>query len=141
MLKDLFKKKPATNIIDTHDEADVVLRLMFEIAISDGNLDEAELNIIKERARIVSGEDTKVSTIIKKIIDEAQESVSFYPYVKKINETHNNEEKKDLLKILWELVTADSVVDAYEENLYFKIAELLKIKRSTANKIKQQNST
>ena len=140
MLKDLFKKKPATNIIDTHDEADVVLRLMFEIAISDGNLDTTELKIIKERANIVSGKDKKASTIIKKIIDDAQESVSFYPFVKKINETHNNEEKKELLKLLWKLVTADSVVDAYEENLYFKIADLLKIKRVTANQIKQQNS-
>lgn len=140
MLKNLFKKTSTANLIDTKEEADVVLRLMFEIAISDGNLDENELKIIKERASIVSGEDTKVSTIIKKIIDEAQESVSFYPYVKKINETHNDEEKKDLLKILWELVTADSIVDAYEENLYFKIAELLKIKRATANQIKQQSS-
>ncbi len=140
MLKDLFKKKPAAKIIDSHDEADIVLRLMFEIAISDGNLDEAELKIIKERAKIVSDEDTKASTIIKKIIDDAQESVSFYPFVKKINETHDNEEKKDLLKLLWKLVTADSVVDAYEENLYFKIADLLKIKRATANQIKQQNS-
>ena len=34
-----------------------MLRLMFEIAISDGNLDENELKIIKERASIVSGED------------------------------------------------------------------------------------
>ena len=141
MLKDLFKKKPAADVIDNNEEADVVLRLMFEIAISDGNLDETELKIIKERASIVSGEDTKVSSIIKKIIDDAQESVSFYPFVKKINETYNSEEKKDLLKILWELVTADSVVDAYEENLYFKIADLLKIKRATANKIKQQNSS
>tara|TARA_Y100001936_G_scaffold104852_1_gene103072 strand:+ start:12618 stop:13043 length:426 start_codon:yes stop_codon:yes gene_type:complete len=140
MLKNLFNKKPTADLIDSHEEADVVLRLMFEIAISDGNLDEAELKIIKDRASAISGKDTKVSTIIKKIIDEAQESVSFYPFVKKINETHNNDEKKDLLKILWELVTADSVVDAYEENLYFKIAELLKIKRVTANKIKQQNS-
>lgn len=140
MLKNLFKKTSTANLIDTKEEADVVLRLMFEIAISDGNLDENELKIIKERARRVSGEDAKVSTIIKKIIDEAQESVSFYPYVKKINETHNNDEKKDLLKILWELVTADSIVDAYEENLYFKIAELLKIKRATANQIKQQSS-
>ena len=139
MFENLFKKKSAPKLIKIH-EADVILRLMFEIAISDGNLDENELKIIKERASIVSGEDAKVSTIIKKIIDEAQESVSFYPYVKKINETHNNDEKKDLLKILWELVTADSIVDAYEENLYFKIAELLKIKRATANQIKQQSS-
>tara|TARA_B100000886_G_scaffold38136_1_gene23680 strand:+ start:121 stop:546 length:426 start_codon:yes stop_codon:yes gene_type:complete len=140
MLKNLFKKTSTADLINASEEADVVLRLMFEIAISDGNLDESELKIIKERAMIVSGEDKKVSSIIKKIIDEAQESVSFYPYVKKINETHNDKEKKDLLKILWELVTADSIVDAYEENLYFKIAELLKIKRSIANQIKQQNS-
>lgn len=140
MLKNLFKKTSTADLINASEDADVVLRLMFEIAISDGNLDESELKIIKERAMIVSGEDKKVSSIIKKIIDEAQESVSFYPYVKKINETHNHNEKKDLLKILWELVTADSIIDAYEENLYFKIAELLKIKRSIANQIKQQNS-
>ena len=34
---------------------------------------------------------------------------------------------------------ADKVIDPYEENLYFKIAELIKIKRSQANKIKQEN--
>ena len=42
--------------------------------------------------------------------------------------------------MLWELVTADSVIDPYEENLYFKIAELIKIKRSAANQIKQEIS-
>ena len=139
MLKNLFKSSPSLELVNTH-EADVALRLMFEIAISDGNLDSSELKIIKERANKIASEDIKASTIIKKIIDETEESVSFYPYVKKINDTHSNEEKKELLKVLWELVTADSVVDAYEENLYFKIAELIKIKRSIANQIKQENS-
>jgi uncharacterized tellurite resistance protein B-like protein len=137
MLKNLFKKKQSIDLINTH-EADVVLRLMFEIAISDGNLDKAELQLIKNRAHKIATEDTKVSEIIKKIIEETEESTSFYPAVKKINDTHSSKEKIDLLKILWELVTADSIVDAYEENLYFKIAELLKVKRSIANKIKQQ---
>ena len=140
MLKNLFKKKPIKDLIKTNDEVDVVLRLMFEIAISDGNLDKAELDMIKERASIIAGNDEKVSITIKKIINDAQESVSFYSTVKEINGTHSNEQKKDLLKLLWELVTADSVIDAYEENLYFQIADLLKIKRSTANQIKQQNS-
>ena len=112
---------------------------MFEIAISDGKLDSAELKMIRRRANKIASEDVKASTIIKKIIDESTESVSFYPSVKKINETHSIEEKKELLKVLWELVTADSVIDAYEENLYFKIAELIKIKRFIANQIKQEN--
>jgi uncharacterized tellurite resistance protein B-like protein len=76
---------------------------------------------------------------VKKIIDETEESVSFYPLIKKINDSHSNKEKIELLKVLWELVTADSVIDAYEENLYFKIAELIKIKRSIANQIKHQS--
>jgi len=139
MLKNLFKEKQSLKIINTH-EADVALRLMFEIAISDGTLDSSELKLIKERANKIASEDVKATTIVKKIIEETEESVSFYPSIKKINNTHSNEEKIELLTVLWELVTADSMIDAYEENLYFKIAELIKIKRSTANQIKQQNS-
>ena len=139
MIKNLFKRKPSLDLVNTH-EADVALRLMFEIAISDGKLDSAELDIIKDRANKIASKDEKASAIVKKIIDETEESVSFYPYVEKINATHSIEDKKDLLKVLWELVTADKVIDSYEENLYFKIAELIKIKRSIANQIKQENS-
>ena len=133
------KKNLSTDDLKMH-EVDVALRLMFEIAISDGSLDSSELEIIKKRAAKFVSKEEKISTIIKKIIDESTESVSLYPTVKKINETHTNDEKKELLQILWELVKADSIVDAYEENLYFKIAELIHVKRSIANQIKQKNS-
>ena len=136
MLKNLFKIKQSPDVINSH-EADVALRLMFEIAISDGKLDSSELNLIKKRANKIAKEDEKTSSIVKKIIDETEDSVSLYPTIKKINDSYAIEEKVELLKILWELVTADSIIDPYEENLYFKIAELIKIKRSKANQIKQ----
>ena len=139
MLKNLFKRKHSLKLMNTH-EADVALRLMFEIAISDGNLDASELKLIKKRADEIASDDLKASTIVKKIIDETEESVSFYPAIKKINDSYTNKEKIELLKVLWELVTADSAIDAYEENLYFQIAELIQIKRSTANQIKQQST-
>ncbi|MDA9634427.1 TerB family tellurite resistance protein [Pseudomonadota bacterium] len=139
MLKNLFKKKQSLELINTH-EADIALRLMFEIAISDGTLDTSELKLIKKRAAKIASKDEKVSAIIKKIIDETEQSISFYPLIKKINDTHTIEEKVELLKVLWELVTADSIIDPYEENLYFKIAELIKIKRTKANQIKQEVS-
>ena len=138
MFKNLLKKKQSLKVINTH-EADVALRLMFEIAISDGALDKSELKLIKKRADKIATEDEKASAIVKKIIDETEESASFYPTIKEINDSHSYEEKIELLKVLWELVTADSVVDTYEENLYFKIAELIKIKRSIANQIKHQS--
>ena len=139
MLKNLFKKKQAKELIKKY-EVDVALKLMFEIAIIDGKLDQKELELIKSRVHIIDPDEKKVSSIIKEIIDESENSVSIYSTIKKINETHSTDEKKDLLKILWNLVTVDKVIDPYEENLYFKIAELIKIKRSSANQIKQENS-
>jgi len=138
MFKNLFKKKSSSKLLESN-EGDVILRLMFEVAMSDGSLDDAELELIKKRASTSDDTDEKISQTIKDILRETQDSVSFYPSVKTINETHSIEEKKELLTILWNLITADSVIDAYEENLYFKIAELIKIKRSAANQIKQNN--
>jgi len=139
MIKNLFKKKEKIEILSSN-EANIALRLMLEIAISDGSLDASELKIIEERVdSIVSGNE-KASNIIRKIINETEKSVSFYPTIKKINETHSHDEKIELLTVLWELVKADSKIDPYEENLYFKIAELIKIKRTIANKIKQQTT-
>jgi len=139
MFKNLFNKKKSLKISNEY-ETDVALRLMFEIAISDGALDESELNLIKKRADLIAKEDEKTSSIVKKIIDETEDSVSLYPTIKKVNESYGFEEKVELLTILWELVAADSIIDPYEENLYFKIAELIKIKRSKANQIKQERS-
>ena len=138
MFEKFFQRKESIDVVNTH-ETDVALRLMFEIAISDGSLDRAELNLIKKRANKIIAGNEKASTIIKKIIDETESSVSLYPTVKKINETHTKEEKYELLKNLWELVAIDNVIDMYEESLYFKIAELIKVPRSKANQIKQAN--
>ena len=138
LLKKIFLNEESLDEINIH-ENDVVLRLMFEIAISDGSLDKKELALIKKRASKITPESTKISSIIKKIIDESEQSTSLYPTIKKINNTYSTDDKQDLLEVLWSLVTADSIIDPYEENLYFKIAELIKIKRSLANKIKQQN--
>ena len=137
MFDKLFKKKEPIKNINIHQN-DVALRLMFEIAISDGKLNKAELSLIKKRADKINVVDEKASTIIKKNIDDSETSVSLYPTIKKINEAFTKDEKLELLENLWELVAIDDVIDMYEESLYFKIAELIKIKRSAANQIKQQ---
>ena len=137
MFKNLFLKKESIEQI-SFPEVDVALKLMFEMAMIDGTLDKAELELIKKRVREIAPEDTTVSSVIKKMIDQSIESVSLYPTVKKINDSYKKEEKEELLKALWQLVAVDKIIDPYEENLYFKIAELIRIKRSKANQIKQE---
>jgi len=135
MFKKIFNKKKILENIETHEQ-DMALRLMFEIAISDGILDKKELELIKKRSSKIFPKEVKVSSIIKKIIDETESSTSIYPTVKKINEEYSVNEKENLLELLWEVVAADELVNPYEESLYFKIAELIKIKRVKANQIK-----
>lgn len=136
MFKKIFNKKKFLEKTNTHEQ-DMALRLMFEIAISDGSLDKKELELIKKRANKIFPKEIKVSSVIKKIIDETESSTSIYPTVKKINEEYSANEKENLLELLWEVVAADALVSPYEEGLYFKIAELIKIKRAKANQIKQ----
>jgi len=136
MFKEIFNKKKVLEKTKMHEQ-DMALRLMFEIAISDGSLDKKELELIKKRANKIFPTEVKVSSVIKKIIDETETSTSIYPTVTKINEEYSMNEKENLLELLWEVVAADKVVSPYEEGLYFKIAELIKIKRVKANQIKQ----
>ena len=65
MFKKIFTKKNTLDTIDLH-ETDVALRLMFEIAISDGSLDSSELDLIKKRANDIVDKDEKASSLIKK---------------------------------------------------------------------------
>ena len=139
MFKNFFRKDEVSNLSQAQ-ESDVVLRLMFEIAMSDGNLDKAELELLKKRAAQIEASDKKPSEIIKEVIDGAAISSSLYPTVTKINAEHSLDQKKEILAQLWQLVAIDGVINHYEENLYFKIAELLKVKRPHANQIKQENS-
>jgi len=136
IFKEIFNKKKVLEKTKMHEQ-DMALRLMFEIAISDGSLDKKELELIKKRANKIFPTEVKVSSVIKKIIDETETSTSIYPTVTKINEEYSMNEKENLLELLWEVVAADKVVSPYEEGLYFKIAELIKIKRVKANQIKQ----
>jgi uncharacterized tellurite resistance protein B-like protein len=138
MFKNLFRKSESGDLLNNDKQRDVVLRLMFEIAMSDGNLDTSELQLLKKRAELISSEGSKASDIIKQVIEESKSSVSLYPTVTKINEEYSVDQKKEVLKKLWELVAADGIINHYEENLYFKIADLIKIKRSQANQIKQE---
>ena len=50
MIKKFFQKR-IEQVEKTGSNSDFALRLMFEIAISDGSLDKAELALIKDRAQ------------------------------------------------------------------------------------------
>ena len=100
MLKKFFKKN--ANFESDNTSIDLVIKLMLEIALIDGHLDKRELDIINQKAQLMYNGEEEISQIINRIIEESNDSISFFDSVKEINETKSEEEKKRITKIFME---------------------------------------
>jgi uncharacterized tellurite resistance protein B-like protein len=113
----------------------VALELMISFALADGNISkQEESNILDYINKKITGNDNK--KIYSNILSASLEIISLHDQVQEINNQYNNEEKLELLKDIWLLILADQVIDKYEENLFYRIGDLMKIKRSKLNQIK-----
>ena len=113
----------------------VALELMISFALADGNINKHEENNILDyiNKKIAENGNKK---IYLDILSASSEIISLHDQVQEINNHYNNEEKLELLKDIWLLILSDQVIDKYEENLFYRIGDLMKIKRSKLNQIK-----
>ena len=113
----------------------VALELMISFALADGNISKQEENNILDyiNKKITENDNKK---IYSNILSASLEIISLHDQVQEINNHYNNEEKLELLKDIWLLILSDQVIDKYEENLFYRIGDLMKIKRSKLNQIK-----
>ena len=138
-LKNLFKKQELIIHEEKkdYDPLTIACMLAHEVARSDGDISESELNSIKELIILNNRNDSE--DILKKVSDFSDENSSFYDFVKKINETFSNEEKENLISILWDVAFADGVLETHEERLIRRIADLIFIKDVRVLKLKHQS--
>ena len=76
--------------------------------------------------------------ILQVIQEDSKKSISFYDIIRDINKGLNKEEKVDIIKMLWEVAYADSVLDVDEERIIRRSAEMLGIKPSIVLQSKDQ---
>ena len=111
--------------------------LAYEIARSDGDIGNEELNLLMEEIKLISKKVNKDETEILKIIEiYSKDSVSFYEFVEDINSNYTKVEKHSLLKFMWDIAFADGVLDVNEERLIRTLADLIKIKDIEVLKLK-----
>ena len=111
--------------------------LAYEVARSDGEVSDTELNVLMEEIGIISKKVGKDQSEILKIIEiYSEDSVSFYEFVHDINQNYSKEEKISLLKFIWKIAYADGQLDVNEEKLIRRLADLIKIKDIEVLKLK-----
>ena len=136
-----FFKKNKTEL-KSNDEASFEIELTaavlaYEVARSDGEISDTELNVLMEEISIISEKVGKDESEILKIIKiYSENSVSFYEFVHDINKNYSKEEKILLLKFVWKIAYADGQLDVNEEKLIRRLADLIKIKDIEVLKLK-----
>ena len=64
--------------------------------------------------------------------------MSFYEFIEDINREYTKEDKLELLRFLWDVAYADSILEVNEERLVRRIANLIHIKDIEVLKIKNR---
>ena len=137
-----FKKSDSTKIEQKKNtfEIDLISSVLaYEVARSDGDIDQEELSRLLEEIKKISIKVGKSEEDILNLIRlYSNDSVSFYEFIEDININFTKEDKLAMISFLWDVAYADSKLDVDEERLIRRIADLIRIKDIEVLKLKDR---
>ena len=136
-----FKKEKNTeqaNVQEFSFELELTAAVLaYEVARSDGQISDDELSVLMLEIEKISNKVGRDKNEILNIVDTySKDSISFYEFIEDINKNYSREQKKSLLRIMWQTAYADGKLDVDEEKLVRRVADLIKIKDVEVLKLK-----
>ena len=113
--------------------------LMVEVAVQDGEFDDAERNIIEKSLTEklnLSSEDA--AELLSQAEDKQSQSNQILSFTKEIKNHFEEEGREHIMEMLWEVVFADGEEDNYESNLMRRIAGLLYISDKKSGELRKK---
>ena len=127
-LKNIFSGTQDNNLENENNEIDILCGLMIEAANTDGKITQEELNKMSNSLINVFKEDPKiVEESLVKAFENKDNSRSLYFYTSKLNKSYTDQEKLQLIEVLWEIILSDNELHDFETNLIRRLAGLLYI--------------
>jgi len=132
-LRDLFRRLGADDAGDHYrpsDERLALAALLVRAAAIDGVSSEeerAKLRDLLARTFNLSGDELDV--LIEDAIAAEAEAVDLYRFTSVLKNSMSEDERIRVIESLWEIVYADGRSDEFEENLVWRVAELLAVNR------------
>ena len=140
-----FFKKKKIGEVESQEGFELELTaavLAYEIARSDGEISESELEVLLSEIKKIAINVGKTEQDILNIIEEySKNSISFHEFIEDINKDFNKEDKLSLIKFLWDVAYADTILEVNEERLIRRIADLINIKDLEVLKLKDQSKS
>lgn len=113
--------------------------LLVEMARADFDESEAEH---EEIVRLLAGHFTlsqvEARGLLTRAANATHEAACLFDFTRALHESFDAAQKKDVIRLLWQLALADNKLDKYEEYLVRKVAELLYVSDSDVIRIKHE---
>ncbi len=100
--------------------------LMFHMSAVDGNVEPEEMAKLEELLSQhygLAGDETK--KLVSTAKEKDAEAVDLYGFTSVLKNKLSEEERIELIEMLWQIVYVDGAVHEFEDNTIWRIAELL----------------
>ena len=138
-LKSIFDKKIEEEIEEFDTIQIAISTLMIQTAVYDGVFDEQEkseiLELIKKYFNFNEDQKLSLFKIAMKVNDDSNDMQQF---TRVLNDNLSEEEKLNIIEMLWKVIISDGRIDDYENALIRKISGLLYISDKDIGQIKKK---
>tara|TARA_Y100000766_G_scaffold263303_1_gene255197 strand:- start:203 stop:652 length:450 start_codon:yes stop_codon:yes gene_type:complete len=115
--------------------------LMIELSRADNSIDQQEIQTIIDIATDTFGlSDDEAADILSEAELKNAEAISLYEFTDTINQNFNKEQKYNLIRNIWRVAYADKTIDAHEDYLVRKVADLIYVSHADFIKAKHEAS-
>tara|TARA_X000000368_G_scaffold111946_1_gene87216 strand:- start:245 stop:688 length:444 start_codon:yes stop_codon:yes gene_type:complete len=138
-LKSVFDKKIEEESEQFNTVQIAISTLMIQTAVYDGTFDEQEkskiLELIKKYFNFNEDQKLTLFKIAMKVNDDSNDMQQFTSV---LNHNLSEEEKLNIIEMLWKIIISDGHIDDYENALIRKISGLLYISDRDVGQIKKK---
>ncbi len=122
----LMGDAPQTAELEDDDFKVAAVALMVHAARIDGFYSDEEATIMRRQIQKYFKINAEEAEALVKNADKAErDSIDLYKFTSKLSERLDNAGRKEIVRLLWHIVLADHEVTPFEDNLIWRVAELL----------------
>ena len=134
LYKFLYSRELVPVDADENDERALQLAtaaLLMEVASADYDISDVERDairsIVEEKYSVTPDEAVAIAHRAER---DTEHTTSLYPFTRMINAECSLDERVEIVSMLWQVTAADGYIDAHEQHLVRKIADLLYVPHS-----------
>jgi len=140
-IKNLFKKENNKSNITSFEATELQIAVS-KILVRTAKIDD-EFHILEEQkildllSKYFSLNDADAKNLMEIGVNEEKSATDLYAYTNTIKKSLDLIERKKIIEMMWQIIVTDDNFDPYENNLVWRVAELIGISTRERVQIKK----